>query len=826
MNAIHRMHHIHHTTGINMKTVLQEVEKLSMPSWPLQNAVAVNPFWNFRDKKFHEVLSELSPVLHTGLFMPLEYYLGEYRDGRIHRGALAAAIAEAREHWPDLPGDVEAFLRASSSEENLARRIRDFAEHLDNGHGDGAWRRAVIDAVGRYAAAFYDDRQALAGFARPGVSLWQAWLAAQRYDRAMDELGARGFGEALKSLDDSQADAAITRMLAEMQIQTTGGQVAYLQRLLAGILGWASRVQYDAWQNQLNGQYRISAQLPELLAIRLAYDYGLFQSSGGLQSGRRLAEWVTAINEYEPAADDGYGFRLHQVWLRAQEASYQQRLARSLTNNGPSVSTAQRVRARLAFCIDVRSEMFRRNLEAVDGEVETIGFAGFFGLPFAYQRRDGKQEEPRLPVLLAPGLQVQERRQGRGISQLNESFLRSYFRNLRKLPFASFLYVELFGLLSVENLIRRTLFSLLRRLRRRFRLPARFDDGGRGPDLQSLCDAHGHNLDAKGRAELVARIWKGMGLPEDNPGELVVFVGHGSETVNNAFGSALDCGACGGHAGDMSARLLARLLNDPAVRAELAGQGLPVKDSTHFLAAVHETVTDRVFFLDEAAVPASHEAELQRLRESLDLASRATRRERQGAVSDVVDRHVYRRARNWAEVRPEWGLTGNAAFIVAPRSRTRGTNLASRVFLHEYDFRRDDGFALLTQILTAPMVVTNWINLQYYASTVANNVYGSGNKVLHNLVNESGVLEGNGGDLRVGLPWQSIHDGERFAHEPVRLSVFVEAPREAIETIIAAQPVVRDLIENEWLYLLHIEPDSGTIALRQSGGRYRILPAS
>ena len=55
-------------------------------------------------------------------------------------------------------------------------------------------------------------------------------------------------------------------------------------------------------------------------------------------------------------------------------------------------------------------------------------------------------------------------------------------------------------------------------------------------------------------------------------------------------------------------------------------------------------------------------------------------------------------------------------------------------------------------LLTAPVVVANWINLQYYASTVEPDQYGSGNKLLHNVVGgDLGVFEGNRGDLRIGL---------------------------------------------------------------------------
>ncbi len=50
------------------------------------------------------------------------------------------------------------------------------------------------------------------------------------------------------------------------------------------------------------------------------------------------------------------------------------------------------------------------------------------------------------------------------------------------------------------------------------------------------------------------------------------------------------------------------------------------------------------------------------------------------------------------------------------------------------------------------MVVASWINLQYYGSTVDNNLFGSGNKVINNVVGTFGVWQGNSGDLQTGLP--------------------------------------------------------------------------
>ena len=159
---------------------------------------------------------------------------------------------------------------------------------------------------------------------------------------------------------------------------------------------------------------------------------------------------------------------------------------------------------------------------------------------------------------------------------------------------------------------------------------------------------------------------------------------------------------------------------------------------------------------------------------------------------------------------------------MAPRERTYGIDLEGRSFLHDYDWEKDraSNYQTLELIMTAPMIVTNWINLQYFASVTQPQIYGSGNKTLHNLINESGVVEGNGGDLRIGLPFQSVHDGERFVHEPLRLSVLIQAPRVEIEKIISKHEVVRDLVNNGWIHLLQIEPESGNILRRVSCENY------
>lgn len=211
---------------------------------------------------------------------------------------------------------------------------------------------------------------------------------------------------------------------------------------------------------------------------------------------------------------------------------------------------------------------------------------------------------------------------------------------------------------------------------------------------------------------------------------------------------------------------------------------------------------------------------LKNLRKQLKMAGRLSRAERarrfQGIPGVGADRAVSARSRDRAQVRPEWGLAGCSAFVVAPRHRTAGLNLNGRSFLHSYNWQNDTEFGVLELIMTAPMVVASWISLQYYASTVDNRVFGSGNKTLHNVVGRIGVLEGNGGDLRVGLPWQSVHDGKDYQHPPQRLQVVIEAPMDAVNRILEKHESVRNLCDNGWLFLSLMDGE-GRIAHRYAG---------
>jgi uncharacterized protein YbcC (UPF0753/DUF2309 family) len=253
--------------------------------------------------------------------------------------------------------------------------------------------------------------------------------------------------------------------------------------------------------------------------------------------------------------------------------------------------------------------------------------------------------------------------------------------------------------------------------------------------------------------------------------------------------------------------LAAAILNDNQVRERLHAEGIEIPGDTDFLSAVHDTTTDEIRFT--TTLPQAANLQIwQDLKDWLSLAGIRTREERARLLGCRWGNELLRRSRDWSEVRPEWGLAGNAAFIVGSRQSTVGLNLGGRTFLHNYEHARDPEGKVLELIMTAPMIVTNWINMQYFAATVDNRFFGSGDKVLHNVVGKLGVVLGNGGDLRPGLPLQSVHDGITFRHEPLRLLVLIEAPRSAIDQVIAKHSMVRDLVLNKWIRLVSVESES------------------
>ncbi len=767
------------------------------PLWPLRDFVAVNPFYGLADQGFAEAARTLRRVGGLDMLPPRASFAEALRDGRVTPADFSAAGADAALLQQPRPA------AKPSPSALLVTDVLDAALATD-------WSGFCLDEIAKWLAAWSDDGQAAWRMPWRDRPLYAAWRAAMRHDRAAEVAGLAGFRAALARLPE-QPEAACAAALAEIGI-AEGDADDHLHRALLSVAGWAGLMRRLGWPAELAGESHDGVL--NLLAVRLSWEAAL-HALHARDPGFRSAWAARLAAEPAPPPDLSGDVAL----LEAAEIAFRRRLAGGLARQpGPRPRPA----AQAVFCIDVRSEVFRRALETVAPEVETLGFAGFFGFAIEHVRFGDSGGSAQCPVLLSPSVLVCERlaepsagAESEALRQLTLSRrLAQIWDSFRASAVSCFAYVETAGMASAVGLLR----GVLRRPASAPALPGLMPDVApsewRGR-MAGMADA--------ARVDAAEAVLRAMSLTEGFGG-LVLLAGHGARTVNNPHAAGLDCGACGGHAGDSNARVAAAVLNDPLVREGLAARGIDIPADTWFVAALHDTVTDEVTVFDAERVPPSRRAELARLQARLAEAARRARAERAprlglGAEADAAA-ETASRAGDWSEVRPEWALANNAAFVAAPRWRTQGLDLAGRCFLHSYDWREDRGFGVLELILTAPMVVANWINLQYFGSVVDNRVWGSGNKALHNVVGLHGVLEGQGGDLRSGLPWQSVHDGVRFAHEPLRLSVFIEAPAEEMDRALEKHANVRELVDNGWLHLLAIR-DDGSVARRFAAGDWR-----
>lgn len=738
------------------------------PAFPLDATVAVNPFLGQTEEDLATAAARLARVAGVRVTRTGADYAAAITQGLITADDLTDAVAASTS--PLKPANAIALRQIAEKigDGPAPRALPTVADLAAEATGID-WPALIDRCIGLWAAGHFDRGQALWSPA-PGSQAFAAWRAWAMHDLTPEIAGLQGFCAHVGAAPDT-TERAILAAAEALGITDEAAPTAF-HRIAMSLGGWAQHARWILWQAELVGG--TDRTLLDLLAVRLIWDEALLVHTPGVAD-----KWAAAVAAHaQPviATADEVALAILQD---AADRGHQRRLAAALDGATPAAATRPFLQA--AFCIDVRSEVYRRALESVDSDVATIGFAGFFGLPLAHHAHGSDILEARLPVLLNAGMNTTSA--GDPAKDMADRIVARSSRawgRFRQAAVSSFAFVEAMGPIYAVKLVKSALgFTPKAKLE-----PAPEVIGG---------------MSAEAKADTGAAVLKAMSMQRGHA-EIVLLLGHGGNVTNNPHESAYHCGACGGYTGEVSARLLAILLNDPETRAGLALRGVEVADDVLFVAGLHDTTTDEITIYDDG-LPASRSGDLAIVRKWLAQAAKIARAERALRMPGASGESIPARAQNWAEIRPEWALAGCAAFIAGPREATAGRDLGGRAFLHSYDWQADEGFGTLELIITAPVVVASWISLQYYGSCVAPEMFGGGNKLIHNVVGGIGVIEGNGGRLRPGLPWQAVHDGNALQHEPLRLSVMIEAPREAMIAILEKHPGVRALFDNGWLHL-------------------------
>lgn len=629
----------------------------------------------------------------------------------------------------------------------------------------------------KWLQPFFDEGQAVIEMPGRSRGLYRSWKKLALYDKRLHQGNPR-MKAFLKSLS-LDPEVAIKQCLKKLGITPENYEI-FLTLILTTLQGWASLVRYRTqWAaNSYNTENPITEK--DYLAFRLAVTALVWPEA------KELLVWYSSRKEQHQSSRATY------AKIQENEKLYLQRLLKDLHKT--TKEKHKTPKAQFVFCIDVRSEPLRRAIESV-GEYETFGFAGFFGAPLSIKDTFTKKSHSSCPVLIKP-----EEKVSFVASQDHEKFIGRYeslsivkkaYQSLKYTFTTPMVLIEFMGPLFGLWMGMRNFFPLLSKKVRSFTQRKCFSL----EKVPSLDD-----LSIEQKVTYAKNFLIGSGL-QGKLSPKVIICGHGSHTTNNAYASSLDCGACGGNRGRYNAQIMARILNEAAVRTLLHAEGIVIPSETTFFAAEHNTTTQEIDFFP-TEISCGILDDLHELKEDVYLAE--TMLHTQASVHKRTP--LVKKSLDWAEVRPEWGLAKNASFIIAPREATAEINLDGRAFLHSYRAEEDSNGSVLESILAGPLVVAQWINAQYLFSTLDNVAYGGGSKVTSNITGKIGIMQGNASDLMSGLSLQSVYRSDNIPyHIPQRLSTLIYAPQELILQCIERVPKVKELVQNSWIKLFCID---------------------
>ena len=233
----------------SMMALINRAAAQIAPQWPLDQLIAVNPWWPKRRMSFAAVCAEQQLLAGTDCLMSAQWYLTQYQQ-QITPQHLRQALDEAQ-----LAISVDEAV-AALSKSVAAGHWQRLTGHLsaETQQHKLPWQQLIVQQLSQFLALYHQYPERFSVDADSNNHAYHSWLSVVRQDKGLQVLTGTKLTPLFVALPDDPC-----QLLAQMQpwldswCADEQSRLAYFEALLQGLSGWAGWQAWLDWQQQLQG---------------------------------------------------------------------------------------------------------------------------------------------------------------------------------------------------------------------------------------------------------------------------------------------------------------------------------------------------------------------------------------------------------------------------------------------------------------------------------------------------------------------------------------------------------------------------------------------
>lgn len=836
------------TIDILVNAINQAMEHIPEQG-PLEYFVHHNSIHHYQHLDFCDAVKKASVDYQCNAFMPEEFYWNEYANRGINKTDLFYEIDKyIQKHKLQIPNHILYRLLIQNETANHTLNNKE-CEAIRNDYVQSKkyyYQYALREQYGvdidhfiappllKFMAAYFDFGSAFWSMTNKNDGMWASFCTLYGTASLLDSTYLTHLSKQIQKYRLLSPSLILLDLIKELNI-TNDDLHPYLFELTYRFKGWSglikSLVHHPEWikVNSINPSYM------ELMTIIMVCESAAIktvtnklpaipqQETSYLHSEPFIHHFFNKLLKH-PEMHPAFFHALPYLDDKSRQELLHKGFERTFYNSFLNAYITQQSakpqrlpKYQIICCLDEREESFRRYLEK-DPDCQTFGHAGHFGLNINFKGYFDKHIRALCPVNAKPEYLITEKGEIKNQIGLKSLFLwgellwlsalssKTLLRSTAESFLGCFLKVIPFSLDIISpRVTSRIKHSISKSINNTVHtdLVYKKEDAPAGMDLET-------------RVTLSYNLLSTMGLTQEF-GSFIIIMGHGSSSLNNPHEAAYDCGACGGGRGGPNSRLMALLLNEPAVREGLKARNINIPTQTLFIGAYHNTCSDDISYYD---LSDQIKSVFNPIRGRIGQAAQLNAKERCRRFSSVpfgkspayYHRKVQERSIDLRQPRPEYGHSTNALCLIGPRSYSKNLFLDRRSFLISYDPLQDSKGLILDKILNTAGPVCAGINLEYYFSYIDNETYGCGTKLPHNVTSLIGVMNGYLSDLQNGLSSQMIE-----IHQPVRLCILVICSLTILKNLLNKTGEFSQLAHNNWIKLTVHNIEDQQVYIYQDG---------